>query len=112
MVAYIIHLPSRDAWRFGMFSTLVLRSEAIASVVSMERGHVVRLVQTEVRLAGALAQMFPGWRIERLADPATRPRSRGPVLLHSAVLAFEEDAIVASGPSGHVDRGAHRPIQR
>lgn len=111
MAAYIVHLPRREAWRFRMFSTIVLRSEAIACVTSIEPDRVVRLVQTDARIAGVLAQMFPKWRIERLAETAV-PRSGGPVLMYPPILVFEEDPVVASGTAGHVDRSADRPIQR
>lgn len=112
MAAYIVHLPRRDVRRLGMFSTIVLRSAAIARVVSIAHQHEVRLVEADARIARVLAQMFPGWRIELLAEAAIEPRSAGPVLLHPAILAFKEDTIVAAGPAGHVDRRPDRPIER
>jgi len=112
VIAYIVQLPRGDVRRFGMFSSIVVQSEEIPSIVSMQPGYAVRLMRAETQMAAVMGQMFPAWRIERLAETTSRPSSGGPVLLHPAVLAFEKDPVVATGAAGHVDRGADRPIQR
>lgn len=111
MVAYIVQLPRGDVRRFGMFSNIVVQSEEVPSIVSMQPGYAVRLMRAETMMAAIIGQMFPTWRIERLAEATSRPSSGRPVLLHPAILALEEDPVVAPGPSGHVDRCADRPIQ-
>ena len=111
VVAYIVQLPRGDIRRFGMFSSIVVQSEEVPSIVSIHPGYAVRLMQSDVQMAAVMGQMFPTWRIERLAEIARRPPSGRPVLLHLPILAFKEDAVIAPGPARHVDRGADRPIQ-
>jgi hypothetical protein len=109
--AYIVQLPKGDIRRFGMFSSIVVQSEEIPRIVSLQPGYVVRFMRAETQMAAVMGQMFPAWRIERLAEAARRPSSSRPVLLHLPILAFQEDSVVASGPASHVDRSANRPIQ-
>ena len=111
MIAYIVQLPRGDVRRFGMFSSIVVQSEEIPSIVSIEPGYAVRLMRAETQMAAVMGQMFPTWRIERLTQ-TTRPSSARPVLLDPSILAFKKDPVVAAGPAGHVDRSADRPIQR
>lgn len=112
MVAYIVQLPRGDVRRFGMFSNIVVQSEELPSIVSMQPGYAVRLMRAETQMAAVMGQMFPTWRIERLAETTRRPPSVRPVLLHPPVLALEEHPVVATGAPGHVDRSADRPILR
>jgi len=112
VIAYIVQLPRGDIRRFGMFSSIVVQSEEIPSIVSMQPGYAVRLMRAETLMAAVMGQMFPTWRIERLTETTHRPSSGRPVLLDPPILAFQEDPVVASGPAGHVDRSADRPIQR
>jgi hypothetical protein len=112
VVAYIVQLPRGDVRRFGMFSNIVVQSEEIPSIVSLQPGYAVRLMRAEMLMAAVMGQMFPTWRIEPLTEITHRPPSGRPVLLHPAILALEKDAIVAPGPAGHVDRGANRPVHR
>lgn len=111
VVAYIVQLPRGDVRRFSMFSNIVVQSEEIPSIVSLQPGYAVRFMRAESQMAAVMGQMFPTWRIERLAETTRRPPSGRPVLLHAPILAFEEDAVVAPGPAGHVDRSANRPVQ-
>nr|WP_244513303.1 hypothetical protein [Devosia insulae] len=94
-----------------MFSSIVVQSEELPSIVSIEPGYAVRLMRADTQMAAVMGQMFPAWRIERLSETARRPSSGRPVLLHLPILAFKEDSVVAPGPAGHVDRSANRPIQ-
>jgi hypothetical protein len=111
VVAYIVQLPRGDIRRFGMFSSIVVQAEEMPRIVSLQPGYAVRLMRAETQMATAMGMMFPAWRIERLAETPRRPPSGRPVLLHAPILAFEEDAVIAPGSAGHVDRGANRPIQ-
>ena len=111
MIAYIVQLPRGDVRRFGMFSNIVVQCEEVPGVLSMRPGYAVRLMRAETLMAAVMGQMFPTWRIEPLTATSRRPSSGRPVLLHPAILAFEEDPVVAAGSAGHVDRGANRPIQ-
>jgi hypothetical protein len=112
VIAYIVQLPRGDIRRFGMFSSIVVQSEEIPRIVSMQPGYAVRLMRAETLMAAVMGQMFPTWRIERLTETTCRPSSGRPVLLDPPILALEEDPVVATGPAGHVDRNADRPIQR
>ncbi len=111
MFAYIVQLPKGDVRRFGMFSSIVVQSEEMPGIVSLQPGYAVRFMRAETQMAAVMGQMFPTWRIERLAKATRRPPSGRPVLLHSPILAFKEDAVIAPGPAGHVDRSANGPIQ-
>ncbi len=88
MVAYIVQLPRGDVRRFGMFSSIVVQSEEIPCIVSMQPGYAVRLMRAETQMAAVMGQMFPTWRIEPLSETTRRPSSGRPVLLHPAVLAL------------------------
>jgi hypothetical protein len=112
VIAYIVQLPRGDIRRFGMFSSIVVQSEEIPSIVSIEPGYAVRLMRAETQMAAVMGYMFPAWRIERLTETTRRPSSGRPVLLHPPILALKKDPVIASGPASHVDRGADRPIQR
>lgn len=111
VVAYIVQLPRGDVRRFRMFSCIVVQSEEIPSIVSLQPGYAVRLMRAGTQMAAVMGQMFPTWRIERLTETTRRPPSGRPVLLHAPILALEEDAVVAPGPASHVDRSANGPIQ-
>lgn len=111
MVAYIVQLPRGDVRRFGMFSNIVVQSEEMPSIVSLQAGYAVRLMRADLQMAAVMGQMFPTWRIERLTEMTRRPPSGRPVLLYPAILALEEHPVVAPGPAGHVDRSANGPIQ-
>jgi hypothetical protein len=110
VVAYIVQLPRSDIRRFRMFSSIVVQCEEIPSIVSMQPGYAVRLMRAETQMAAVMGQMFSTWRIEPLTQ-TVRPSSGRPMLLDPPILALEEDSVVASGPAGHVDRSANRPIQ-
>jgi len=112
VIAYIVQLPRGDVRRFGMFSSIVVQSEEMPSIVSIEPGYAVRLMRAETQMAAIMGQMFPTWRIERLTEAKRRPSSGRPVLLDLPILAFKENPVVAAGAAGHVDRSADRPIQR
>ena len=76
MTTYIVHLPKGEVWRLSMFSGIALQSEELPEVVSLLRGHVVRLIKISVALAFKLQLMFPSWRIQRLTvrrPPSGRP---------------------------------------
>lgn len=109
--AYIVQLPKGDVRRFGMFSSIVVQSEEMPSIVSLQPGYAVRFMRAETQMAAIMGQMFPAWRIERLVEATRRPLSGRPVLLHLPILALEEDAVIAPRPAGHVDRSANGPIQ-
>jgi len=112
VIAYIVQLPRGDIRRFGMFSSIVVQSQEIPGIVSIQPGYAVRLMRANTQMAAVMGQMFPTWRIAPLSETTRRPSSGRPVLLHLPILAFEEDPVVTFGPAGHVDRGADRPIQR
>lgn len=111
MVAYIVQLPRGDIRRFRMFSNIVVQSEPMPCIVSMQLGYAVRLMHANTQMAAIMGQMFPTWRIERLTEVARRPPSGRPVLLHAPILALEENPVIALGPPGHVDRSADGTIQ-